>query len=141
MTLRKLTYAGLLLACCHCGSIDETPPYHFVLAPYLVQGGQRPTTPQNLTVSYAATTEDLLLQWDPAVDPDLGIPVGLYRIYLGLDGPPTRFFRSGDLFDETELNFYALDSEPFTGTLFFAVTAYDGAAESLPSESVSFSFL
>ncbi len=136
-----LTCFGVALVCSNCGNIDETPPYYFVLAPYLIQGGQRPTTPQNLTVTYSVASEELVLRWDTAVDPDAGIPVGLYRIYLGLDGPPTRFYRSGDLLDETELNFYSVSSEPFTGTLFFAVTAYDGAAESLPSDIVSFSLL
>jgi len=66
------------------------------------------------------------------VDPDTGQPNVEYNIYEYLT-PPRVYYRPEDILDKTPFTTYSIDVRPFTGTVYFLVTAFDGGAESLPS--------
>lgn len=132
-----ISVSGLL----RCAAADQTEELQFVVAPWLIQGGGRPNAPQNLRVSYNAFAQAIDLAWEPAIDPALGIPVYEYRIYLYLDAPPRDYYREGDLFDTSAVNFYSVESDPFSGALYFVVTAWNGGAESFPSNTAALSLL
>ncbi|MBX7057984.1 MAG: fibronectin type III domain-containing protein [Leptospirales bacterium] len=140
ISLRRLLALAMVL-CCSCQQPQTTPEWQFILAPWLIEGGGRPATPQHLSASYDPYAEAINLRWDLALDPAAGIPVYEYRIYLYLDGPPQDFYRAGDLLDRSAVNFYSVEASPFTGTLYFVVTAWNGGAESYPSNTVGLSLL
>ena len=138
---RTISIGILALFLTGCPDVREVPPYYFLMAPVLREGGDRPTTPQNLRVEYQVHLRQVYLQWEESIDPDFNIPVGVYRVYVYPQGPPQEYYRIQDLLAETNFPFYALSSNPFTGTLYFAVTAFDGGVESLPSNTAQLNVL
>ncbi len=104
----------------------------FLVQPWLRGGGERPTTPTNLNWSYSYLLSLLTLEWQPSVDKETGSAL-LYRIYLYENGPPQEYFRPQDILTETAEPILRLGAEPFSHTLYFVVTSWDGLAESLPS--------
>ena len=125
----------------NCGSPNEVDSLYYVLLPALKGGAERPTTPTNLTGSYLTAIRQIQLSWDASIDPDLGFPIGVYRIYLYAGGPPVEFYRVQDLFAESPVTSYVIDADPFTGNLYFLVTAFDGLAESYPSNILTINVL
>ena len=120
----------------HCGRADLTSPLYFVALPFLRAGQERPTAPLNLRATYESIQKRIALRWDPGADPDSAGPVLLYRVYFFLNGPPPANIYQPRYFLDEAVGFgYTASSDPFTGDVYFAVTAYDGAAESLPSNS------
>ena len=119
-----------------CGEPRLTPPLYFALIPLLRAGLERPTPPQNLRASYEPIQKEIVLNWEPGSDPDSSGPTLLYHIYYFLNGPPSGNTSLPRYFLDEAVGFaYNTSADPFTGDVYFAVTAYDGAAESLPSNS------
>lgn len=130
----------VLLAGTNCRAPNELSPFYYLVFP-LKEGLERPTTPQDLQVEYRILFQELYLEWTGSTDPDLQIPIGLYRIYVYTQGPPTVFYQEQDLMAETALTFHSVLSGAFTGTLYFVVTASDGGAESYPSNVAQLNLL
>ena len=142
----KTAFFGLFLGFLLSGSLacskpNGIEPYHYILFSVLREGLNRPTTPTNFTGSYNNTLEQISLEWGASTDPDTGFPIGLYRLYLYQNLPPTVYYRSEDLFDESALTAYNISQTRFSGSLFFVVTAFDGGVESLPSSTVEVNVL
>lgn len=140
--IRRAFLLAFLLAA--CADPKEVSPLYFValnnVSPFLVrQGGQRPSTPQNFAYTFDIAFQKLRFTWGPSIDPDFQIPVGLYRMYVYMNGPPAEYYRVQDLYAESYVNFINFDTNdfflgvPFSGNLYFVVTGYDGGTESLPS--------
>ncbi|MCE9596967.1 MAG: hypothetical protein K8S54_03280 [Spirochaetia bacterium] len=121
----------LLLVQMSCDQARTVSPAYFLL-PILRGGGTRPATPTNLIAVHFLAAQTIVLNWTGSLDPDTGQPNVIYRIY-GYEVPPTIYYREQDLLDTTPLTTFSGRLEPFTGSLYFVVTAFDGAAESLPS--------
>lgn len=124
-----------------CRKADEVSPLYFALLPHTRAGNERPTTPMNLTASYLFPSQVIFLQWEGSTDPDFNVPVGIYKVYIYLNGTPSVYYESKNLLDETGETFYSLDSDPYTGNIHFVVTGFDGEAESLPSNTATLNLL
>lgn len=135
--IRFLTLALALIPTAGCSPPDTVEPYYFLMIPQLRGGMSRPTAPGNLQGHYYPLVEggSVYLSWDSSYDADLNTTLLIYRIYLYLDGPPQNFYGEQNLFDLTSVNSYSFQMDPFTGNLYFVVTADDGLAESLPSNT------
>ncbi|HNJ35206.1 MAG TPA: hypothetical protein PK881_13250 [Leptospiraceae bacterium] len=120
-----------LLLALGCDRAHTTPPGQFLL-PLLRSGGARPTTPTNLRTRYAASISALTMDWVGSIDPDTGLPNVVYSIYA-YELPPREYYRRQDILATTTLTSYYQSADHFTGSLYFVVTAFDGGAESLPS--------
>lgn len=118
----------LALACAPARPVSQTA----FLLPFLRAGWDRPEAPSGLTARYTVSTSTLTLAWTGSLDPDTSRPNVDYRIYV-YEIPPREYYRAQDLLDTTPLTSYYREMNAFTGTLYFAVTAFDGGAESLPS--------
>ncbi len=127
-----------------CAAPKEVSPLYFValntVSPLLArEGGQRPSTPLNFACTFDIAFQKLRFTWEPSIDPDFHVPVGLYRMYVYMNGPPTEYYRIQDMYAESYVNFINFDTNdfflgiPFSGNLYFVVTGYDGGTESLPS--------
>lgn len=102
------------------------------LLPFVRGGWDRPSAPSGLTARYTLSTRTLTLSWTGSLDPQTGQPNVEYFIYA-YETPPREYYRPQDRLDKTPLTSYFRQVDPFTGTLYFTVTAFDGGAESLPS--------
>lgn len=110
--------------------MDET---YYLLSPALIAGLNRPSAPGNLTVDYDLASRSILLQWQASVDPDTGIIWNDYRVYFFLSSPPANIYQDRYRLATTSRTYYSVSSDPFNGTVYFAVTAYESGSESLPS--------
>ncbi|MBL8019672.1 MAG: fibronectin type III domain-containing protein [Leptospirales bacterium] len=117
----------------NCDQARTVPPTYFLL-PLLRGGGVRPATPTNLQAIHFLTAQTLVITWTGSLDPDTGQPNVVYRIYA-YEVPPKEYYRIQDLQGTTPLTTITARQEPFIGTQYFVVTAFDGAAESLPSQT------
>ncbi len=118
----------LSLACAPARPVSQAA----FLLPFLRGGWERPAAPSGLTAQYTVSTATLAVAWTGSLDPDTARPNVEYRIYV-YEIPPREYYRAQDLLDTTPLTAYYREMDAFTGTLYFAVTAFDGGAESLPS--------
>ena len=119
-----------------CSAPDTVDPLYYVLFPALAGAQDRPTQPSNLRGSYNRSILQIELNWDAS--PANGIL--LYRVYVFTDRPPIaqdELYRDRDRLTESGQNFISFTQSPFTGSLYFLVTAYNGFSESLPSNVVS----
>lgn len=125
-----------------CAKPDLLPPYYYVLLPQLREGQNRPSPPSNLRARYELFTENIHLEWQPGIDPDTQLPALIYRVYVFVNGPPpANIYQPRYLFDEAYGFGYNVSSDRFTGDIYFAVTAFDGLAESLPSNAARVNLL
>ncbi len=131
-----------LIALATCRQPETVPPLYFLMLQAPLAGNQgRPTRPLDLRATYEPLTQEVKLEWTASVDPDTQTSNLVYRVYLYLDGPPATYYRAQDLIDETPLTTYYLPVQPYTGSLYFVVTAFDGTAESEPSEAARLDLL
>lgn len=118
----------LMSACAPARPVSEAA----FLFPFLRAGWERPAAPSGLTAQYTVSTTTLTLTWTGSLDPDTARPNVEYRIYI-YEIPPREYYRPQDLLDTTPVTAYYREMNAFTGALYFTVTAFDGGAESLPS--------
>lgn len=130
MNARFFAIAALVLVQ-QCAPAQPVSQAAFLI-PFLRGGWTRPQAPASLTARYSPTTTTLNLNWTGSLDPETGQPNVTYNIYA-YETPPREYYRIQDLLDTTPLTSYYRQVDPFTGTLYFVVTAFDGGAESLPS--------
>ena len=123
----------LLIFAIGCDSPNPVNGSYYLIAPYLIAGFNRPTAPGQLQASYDIGTRTILLQWQASTDPDTGFIWNDYRIYYFLTTPPADIYHDRYRLGSTNRTYYSIDSDPFNGTIYFAVTAYDSGSESLPS--------
>lgn len=117
----------------------DTPPFLYILNPFLVAGSARPSPPGNLAAEYNLALDLLHLTWGPSVDPDTRRETPVYRIYAYQVYPPPAFFRPEDRVGEPVVREDYLQTDHYVGLLTFVVTGYDGLAESLPSSPLTVS--
>jgi len=127
-TIPLLLLPLLLVHCAPARPVSEAA----FLIPFLRGGWTRPEAPRSLTARYSLSTTTLNLNWTGSLDPETGLPNVIYNIYA-YETPPKEYYRPQDILDATSLASYYRQIDPFTGTLYFVVTAFDGGAESLPS--------
>lgn len=120
----------------HCKEPNITPPLEFILLPHLHGLPERPTQPQNLQGYYDIYSKIIELTWEPSHIPNMTNVPPIYRIYLYQKGPPEEYYRTQDILDISATNSYLLGIMPFSGNLYFVVTAYNGFSESLPSNTL-----
>lgn len=130
--MRKLALI-MTLSWLGCAPARPTAQAEFLI-PFLRAGWSRPAAPSSLTARYTVSTNLLALTWTGSLDPDTGQPNVAYRIYV-YELPPREFYRAQDLLATTTVQAYYRTLEPAAGTLYFVVTAHDGGAESLPSNT------
>ena len=128
--------AFIVLFANHCRKTNKTPPLEFILLPHLHGLPERPTQPQNLQGHYDVYTKIIELTWEPSHIPNITNFPPLYRIYLYQKGPPEEYYKTQDILDVSATNNYLLGVMPFSGNLYFVVTAYNGYSESLPSNTL-----
>lgn len=124
---------GSLFLSGNCESPDPVSSEYYLLSPLLIAGIQRPSAPSNLTVAYDLPSESIYLQWQASVDPDTGAIWNDYRIYLFLSTPPANIYQDRYRLASTSRTYYSLPSDPFNGTVYFAITAHERGSESHPS--------
>jgi len=125
-----------ILATSHCQKPDKTPPLEFILLPHLRGLLERPTQPKNLMGYYDIYSKIIELTWEPSQIPNVSNFPPIYRIYLYQKGPPEEYYRIQDIWDISATNSYLLGAMPFSGNLYFVVTAHNGFSESLPSNTL-----
>ncbi|MCB1138132.1 MAG: fibronectin type III domain-containing protein [Leptospiraceae bacterium] len=116
-----------------CQGTDPVGEEYYLLSPILIAGINRPSAPTNLSASYDLASRSIFLQWQPSVDPDTGAVWNDYRIYYFLGAPPANIYLDRYRLASSNRTYYSIDSDPFNGTIYFAVTAYERGSESLPS--------
>ncbi len=117
----------------HCESPNPVSAEYYLLSPLLIAGVQRPSAPSNLSAVYDVPSESIYLQWEASVDPDTGVIWNDYRIYFFLSSPPANIYQDRYRLATTSRTYYSIASDPFNGTVYFAVTAHERGSESLPS--------
>lgn len=116
-----------------CQGTDPVGEEYYLLSPILIAGINRPSAPSNLSATYDLASQSIFLQWQPSVDPDTGAVWNDYRLYYFLRPPPANIYQDRYRLASTSRTYYSIDSDPFNGTIYFAVTAYERGSESLPS--------
>lgn len=132
----------LIIGMAACRQPQTIPAHTFILLQAPLQGDVgRPTKVADLSAVYRPLFQEIELTWTASIDPDTGGSNLAYRVYAYTTGPPDTYYRTQDLFGETPLTSFYLSSTPYTGTLYFVVTAFDGAAESEPSDTAELDLL
>ena len=137
-----ITCVAAALIASACREPQTVPPHGFLLLQAPLQGeAGRPAKPTDLTALFRAEVQEIELGWTGSVDPDTGASNLVYRVYYYLDGPPQEYYRTQDLLGESVLTNFYVASGAFTGALYFVVTAFDGTAESEPSDTAKLDLL
>jgi len=114
----------------------RTDPLAYVVFPLLRGGLTRPEAPKNLHGNYDPFAGTITLNWSASIDPDTGRVVPVYKVYLYLNAPPQHYYLEKNLIKMTDQPTLILAANPFNYPIYFVVTAFDGWAESLPSNTV-----
>lgn len=116
----------------HCRSPDLVPQiYYLVLAELTPPAVTQISQPTNLRIRYQALLREMILEWEAPTD----VPFPTFYIYYFLDSQPACCPANNRL-DSTTASTYSQPSDPFTGTIYFEVTAFNGFTESRGSGAV-----
>lgn len=124
---------ALLILLAGCEKAAPVSSEYYLISPLLIAGAERPPAPTNLTANYDPGSRSILLEWQAAVQPDTGIPWNDFIVYFFLSSPPSDIYQDRFRLANTSRTYYSIDSDPFNGTIYFAVTTQFNGSESVPS--------
>ena len=123
-----------LIALGGCEQKQALPLYAYLLIPGSRGGGERPSAPTDIRSSFVPGANVLILEWNKGTDPELHTDNLVYNVYLYLDRIPENFYGKENLFHQVVGDVMEISIEPFSETIWFVVTSWDGFVESRPSE-------
>lgn len=113
----------------NCRSPELVPQIYYVLLGQLTPGAATGISrPTDLKLRYQAVLREIILEWTAPAD----VSFPTFHIYYFLNGQPECCAASNRL-ASTTISTYNQPADPFTGTLYFEVTAFNGFVESAGS--------